>query len=304
MTFNLNSTTTVFRNYKDFTVHQYESGADTFYTNAFIVETSKSLVVIDTMMTISEAIGLRTYAKSLGKPIVAVLITHSHPDHYNGVGRITEEVYTIPVITTLAVNVAIQKGIDYKELKWRPVFGSEWPQSKFAATQFVVAGEVLHFDDVVFELVELGEGESDCDTCWIVGAGQRAVFVGDIVFNGTHSFMNDGHSGQWLQSLTQLESYLKPNDTIYTGHGQPGRSIELISLQRHYLEHYRKEIRRLTRGEPLLDDKSKVALVREMNAYLGSDKLAVFVTAGADAVAKELAEHRQSLEESFLKFQR
>ena len=262
MTFNFKCTTTVFRKHNDFIVHQHESGADTFYTNAFIVETSRSLVVIDTMMTISEAVGLRTYAKSLGKPIAAVLITHGHPDHYNGVGKIKEEVHTIPVITTLAVNAAIQQGIDYKELKWKPVFGSEWPQSKFAATRFVVTGDVLQFDDVVFELVELGEGESDCDTYWIVGTKQRAVFVGDIVFNGTHSFMNDGHSGEWLQSLTQLESYLKSDDTIYTGHGQPGRPTEVIFLQRQYLEHYRQEIRRLAQGKPLMDDKSKVALVR------------------------------------------
>ena len=41
-----------------------------------------------------------------------------------------------------------------------------------------------------------------------------------------------------------------------------------------------------------LDEAAKGALVREMNAYLGTDRLAVFVQAGADAVARELAEQQ------------
>lgn len=291
MTFNLECTVSRFE-HDGCRVHQYGSGADTFHTNAFIVETAKQLVIIDTMMTVSEARGLKAYAGSIGKPLAAILITHGHPDHYNGVGQLRDIAGKVPVITTRAVNAAIHGSVDSKALKWKPIFGAEWPDDKFAADRFMATGEAMWIDGLRFELMELGKGESACDTCWLVGESRRAVFVGDVVFNGVHSFMNDGHSTQWLHSLTQLESILMPEDSIYTGHGQPGVPAMAIPEQRRYLEHYRQTVRLLACGRPWLDEAAKGALVREMNAYLGTDKLAVFVQAGADAVARELAEQR------------
>ncbi len=70
----------------EFMVHTVTSGPETFLTNAFLVETAKSLVVVDTMMTVSDARSLRRQVDAIGKPLKAVLITHGHPDHTNGTG--------------------------------------------------------------------------------------------------------------------------------------------------------------------------------------------------------------------------
>jgi len=288
MQYNLKCSASVNRDHGEFFVHQFSSGADTFFTNAFVVETSNSLVVIDSMMTVSEARSFGEYISTIGKPVAAILITHGHPDPYNGVGQLVSPKQPVPVITTRAVNQSIQGGIDSKVLKWKPVFGSEWPDSNFVATEFMMDGEKIDVDGVPFEISELGAGESNADTCWFVGKDRRAVFVGDVVFNGMHSFMNDGHSSQWIVSLSVLITMVRETDRIYTGHGMSGPAKELISAQANYLECYRQSVFALSRGLPYLDWDAKQALLENMNAYLGTDKLGSFVTAGADAVAGEM----------------
>ena len=47
--------------------------------------------------------------------------------------------------------------------------------------------------------------------------GSRAVFAGDVVFGGVHSFMNDGHTSEWLASLEALKEALSGLDILYTG---------------------------------------------------------------------------------------
>jgi glyoxylase-like metal-dependent hydrolase (beta-lactamase superfamily II) len=58
------------------------SNERTFFTNAYIIETKIGLVVVDTMMINSDAKVLRQYIDNINKPLIAVIITHGHPDHY------------------------------------------------------------------------------------------------------------------------------------------------------------------------------------------------------------------------------
>jgi glyoxylase-like metal-dependent hydrolase (beta-lactamase superfamily II) len=195
MNTSLNCSTKVYADHPGFTVHQHESGPTTFFTNGFVVETTNSLVIIDTMMTISEARSLRRYAESLVKPIAAILITHGHPDHYNGIGEFQDKDMPIPVVTTRGVDETIRNCIDSKELKWRPVFGAEWPSVKFSATRHVSSGERLVIDDVPFEVLELGTGESNADSCWLVGESERAIRGGPAQLDRNLVFLSEFSAG-------------------------------------------------------------------------------------------------------------
>ena len=59
--------------------------------------------------------------------------------------------------------------------------------------------------------------------------GSRAVFAGDVVFGGVHSFMNDGHTSEWLASLDALDEELSGANILYTGHGHSGRPLAQLS---------------------------------------------------------------------------
>ncbi|MCG8422361.1 MAG: MBL fold metallo-hydrolase [Proteobacteria bacterium] len=273
----------------EFVVHVNSSGPTTLLTNAFLVETSRSVVVVDAMMTVSDARALRARADAIEKPLVAVIITHGHPDHYNGVTELIRGRDNVRIIATKGVDEVIHRIDDAKEIQWKPIFGDDWPAQRTFPNEFVKHGDQLFFDGVPFTVCELGPGESHWDTYWLVGTESRVAFVGDLVFNGVHSFMNDGHTAQWLKSLDVLETELAGVEMVYTGHGMAAPPQQCLEAQRRYIKHYRKVVFELAGGASSLSDDAKTELKRAMTAFLDTDALDVFITAGADAIAAELA---------------
>lgn len=102
--------------------------------------------------------------------------------------------------------------------------------------------------------------------------GSRAVFTGDVVFGGVHSFIKDGQTSEWLASLEALEEELSGSDILYT-EGHSGRPVEIISAQRRYLLHYRETVRRLAGGRAFLSSDEKEDLVQAMKEILATDAL-------------------------------
>src|SRR5262245_5384023 len=66
------------------TIHRFPRTSNGAFVNAYLVETDSSLVAIDSLLTVSESRAFRAEIDNFGKPLRAVLLTHSHPDHYGG----------------------------------------------------------------------------------------------------------------------------------------------------------------------------------------------------------------------------
>jgi glyoxylase-like metal-dependent hydrolase (beta-lactamase superfamily II) len=62
---------------RDVTVHRVE--ASLFPVNAYLVETSTGIVVVDATLGVSDGKRLRVRVEALKKPLAAVIVTHSHP---------------------------------------------------------------------------------------------------------------------------------------------------------------------------------------------------------------------------------
>src|SRR5687767_6437438 len=107
-------------------VHAYRSGASGIYSNAYIIELQQGLVVVDATLTVSSGKEVRGMIDDLGKPIYAVLITHGHPDHYDGLTEILKGL-NVPVYSTPGTLEVIRKYDAEKDKQWRPMFGDEWP---------------------------------------------------------------------------------------------------------------------------------------------------------------------------------
>src|SRR5262245_9096253 len=69
--------------------HVHAGGDPAFRVDAYLVETPKGVVAVDASMLVSEAKKLRAKLDALNKPLLAVLVTHAHPDHVNGIGILT-----------------------------------------------------------------------------------------------------------------------------------------------------------------------------------------------------------------------
>ena len=61
------------------TIHRFE--ASLFPVNAYLVETSIGVIVVDATLGVTDGRALRARVDALKKPLAAVVITHSHPDH-------------------------------------------------------------------------------------------------------------------------------------------------------------------------------------------------------------------------------
>jgi glyoxylase-like metal-dependent hydrolase (beta-lactamase superfamily II) len=57
------------------------SGEGGIFANAYFIETANGVVAIDLTLTVNESKALKASLDSLNKPLLAVLLTHPHPDH-------------------------------------------------------------------------------------------------------------------------------------------------------------------------------------------------------------------------------
>ncbi|PYO69795.1 MAG: hypothetical protein DMD71_03875 [Gemmatimonadetes bacterium] len=188
-------------------IHRYAAGATGMFVNAYLVETPHGVVAIDATLTESDSKALRAQLDSLGKPLLAVLITHGHPDHYNGVTNLLAgRAVPPPVLATAGVDSVIRANDAAKEAQWKPLFGDEWPAQRTFPSRIVRDGESVTFDGATFIVHALGPGESYNDSYWVLQGrrGNRrnpgtpgAAFIGDVVLNGVHAYMADGHTAGW-----------------------------------------------------------------------------------------------------------
>src|SRR5687767_9381351 len=110
-------------------VHVFQSGEEGIFANAYLTETSAHLIAVDATLLESTSRALYQKALELGKPIRAVLITHGHPDHYNGVTNLLNGA-AVDVIATGGVDRVIREYDTAKEQQWAGVFGADWPRKR------------------------------------------------------------------------------------------------------------------------------------------------------------------------------
>ena len=92
----------------DVTIHTHACGEGGIFVNAYLVETRAGVVAIDATLTETESKLLRAEVDGLGKPLLAVLVTHPHPDHVAGItnlvaGGAAQIVATQPPATRLVI---------------------------------------------------------------------------------------------------------------------------------------------------------------------------------------------------------
>ncbi|NRB38911.1 MAG: MBL fold metallo-hydrolase [Pseudomonadales bacterium] len=266
-----------------------------FLTNAYLIETESAVVAIDTFMLVSDAQALCALFDSIalpsGKPLLGIIITHGHPDHYNGTSTLIAGLKDVPVISSQGITDCIKNSVDAKQVKWKPFFGDDWPEHKILPNQWVADGTSLTLDGLQYHFRDWGAAESSSDLSITLGQQRSVVFVGDVVFNTMHGFMNDGHTQQWLAVLKQLAVELADVPLLFTGHGAPGKTAPLIAKQIQYLQTYRHHVSKLAGTAYALTSEQKICLEKILcNAY-PDYQLKGFIQDGADAVAAEISEY-------------
>ncbi|MPZ85742.1 MAG: MBL fold metallo-hydrolase [Actinophytocola sp.] len=271
----------------EFTVHTYTAAEKGICVNSYLLETADGVLLVDANLLVADARALAARIAALGKPVLAAFVTHPHPDHFNGLPYVVGE--DVPVHATTAVAKTIEETAAAKREQWQPTYGEQWPDRFRVPDQTLAGGGTVEVAGLRVHIHDLGPAESDADSYLLVEAGaQRAAFIGDLAFNGLHSYTADGHSAAWLAVLERVTGELS-GLPLYPGHGRASDGTAMLTRQRQYLLMYREAVRRLSAEAPSLTPDQKAELTEIMSGYLPGAALGWLVGLGADAVAAELA---------------
>jgi len=249
--------------------------------NSYLVESKSGVVVIDGMLTLTDARAARRALDQLGKPVLGGIVTHAHPDHYAGFAELLRGL-DVPLFATAAVAQAIQRDDAIKNAIVGPMIGEEWPQQRVFPDHEVTPGTDIVLGDVRFEVEDAGGAESPADSLWRLD--ERTLFVGDLVYSGMHAYLADGYAAEWLSYLGKLAQSIPADSTLYVGHGAPG-GVGLLMAQKRYVSTFVAAVERsLMRPE----SERTAAVVAEMKQLLPTDALAFLMELSVEPFAAKL----------------
>jgi glyoxylase-like metal-dependent hydrolase (beta-lactamase superfamily II) len=265
------------------TIHRFPVNPEGAFVNAYLVETESGVVAVDSLLTVTESRSLRSGLEALHKPLLAVLLTQSHPDHYAGLTELVAN-DDVPIVAPQGVIDVIVRDDPLKDEILRPMFGDEWPAERTFPNTPIADGESLTFGDAVFTVIDLGPSESPHDSPWILGTDERVVFLGDQIYDRKHCFLADGFYEQWLANIETLQSRFPHDVVFHVGHGGPA-GLGDFEWQRRYIEVFLEAVSNADWSQP---ERAHATVVARMKEHLPTDELQFLMELSIEPVAAQL----------------
>ena len=243
--------------HNDYQIGTYTSSAWGFSTNSYWIEGPDGVVLIGTQFLPSAANEAVDIAESVtGKKVVMAIVLHANPDKFNGTQTLKSR--GIKVVSSRQV-VELIPAIDKKRRAWfydryKPDYPDKLvlPDALWDKTQ--------EFDAVGlrFKAYVVREGVSEAHL--LIGLDKH-LFVGDLISNKYHAWMELGKSKQWIERLEEIRKYVHPQ-VIHPGRGYAMNGEYLLVQQLKYLQFVKKTLMDFyTGGELSEQDKADIIKV-------------------------------------------
>ena len=266
-------------------VHMFTSTPGEMDTNSFLIETAASVVAVDTQFLGTPARQFRAMLDEIGKPLRALIISHPHPDHFNGTDIFLEGLSDIPILATQETLTGIHACATKVREKWLPMYGEEYPVLTRFPNQIIPRQYQLVYDGTEIIVDSIGPGEA-VDISIIYVPESRDLILGDVLYDRTHAWILEQHSREWLVQLEDIKKRYAEAKTVYSGHGGSG-SLELLDEQAAYIRRFREIVAEGSSGDAITP-KQKSAVVARIKKTYPDFKQDWWVAINVDAMAREL----------------
>jgi glyoxylase-like metal-dependent hydrolase (beta-lactamase superfamily II) len=209
-------------------VGRYVSSKWGFSTVSYWIEGEDGVVLVDTQFLPSAAAELVAIAeRETGKPVVAAIVLHANPDKFNGTA--TLQARGIEVLTSAQVLEKIPEIHAKRVAAFGERYAPDYPTEPARPASFGDADVTLERAGLRLRLHVLGPG---CSGAHVALSWEGHLFVGDLVANRAHSWLELGLSDEWLARIDELAA-LRPTH-VHPGRGGSG-GPELLTAQSEYL---------------------------------------------------------------------
>lgn len=269
------------------TIDVFAAPADKFFVNSFVIETDDALVLIDTQFLVSTARDLADFVATKGKPLAGIIVTHPHPDHFNGLPILLARFGPVPVYANQPTIDTIRATQASKRTAWTPVYGADYPRDDALPDRVLGADEMFSIGGGEIRSIDLGAGES-ADNAILYLPATRTLIASDLIYSHCHPWLAEHRTGVWLDQLTRVERQFADVDQVYAGHG-PAGGHELFEAQRRYIVGQR-EVVAAHAVDGALDDVGLDAVRANARAGRAGWPLDGLIDMNAAALAAELQE--------------
>jgi glyoxylase-like metal-dependent hydrolase (beta-lactamase superfamily II) len=263
--------------------------------NTYWIATVEGLVVMDFQRDTESAGKAIAKIQTVGKPVIAMLLTHAHPDHIGGIDQFKRAFPSAPLYATQATFNEMKNDTKGYQKSASKFLQDKAPQAYPLPDRILKNKDRIVIGGVTIQVNELGKGESESATTFYLPQ-IKALFSGDVIANQMTDFLLEQGTGKWLKQVDQLSQLYPQAKTIYPGHGAPGIPGQLIKEQRVNLRYFRDQVnQQIAKGQwdgKELTDEGARAVAQAVQArfpgYLPVAPLPGLLELNAKAVAKEL----------------
>ncbi|MFF8769932.1 MBL fold metallo-hydrolase [Kitasatospora sp. NPDC015120] len=256
-----------------------------FFATSTLILGEHTAILVDAQLTRSAGRQLAEWVAGKGRRLLAIVITHQHPDHYFG----AEEVLRLFPEAQLLASPSVVDGIlgtaAAKVAQWKPVFGDDIPDHPLVPAPLLP--QPLMIDRQVIPVLLLGQG--DCGGSTVVHVPSvRTVVAGDFAYNGTHVWTADTTPEQrteWVRNLGRIAGL--GADRVIAGHRAPDQGDDagrVLAFTGEYLQDFDRLL-----AEHPHDAEALVAAVNERYGELTLPALLELSAAANTAAANTAA---------------